>query len=136
MPILRDIYCVECGIIEIDVYEDPGMLPCNECRMITKHDIVCNGGTGHRYRQQDWPDARINPEFYHGQTTSKIEAITIDDNGNELPVTHFQDGHVLHDKYTGDYAEENKDRNYHRMLKEAGKTRIYIDGRRNNHVNG
>lgn len=129
MPALRDVYCVACGRETHDVVCDVVVeMQCPGCGEVRPHRDLCRGGTKNRVRIQDWPDARSNPDFYKGQVTSSVEAFSVDEHGNEVPVSHHKTGETIHngDRFQGDFVEERRDRVHFDALKKAGKTPIRI----------
>jgi hypothetical protein len=136
--VLRDFYCTVCGENVRDVMSETASeyLWCENCRKETKHTAHCNGGTGKRFRHHDWPDSRNDPDFYHGQVTSKLEAVTIDDDGTENPVEFCEaagKGRVDQaPQFSDDRLNERRDKIHSGRKRAAGKNKLYLDRGRMN----
>jgi hypothetical protein len=80
--VLTDLYCPTCDKTVEDVDRDthPRVCACGS-RLLPR----CNGGTGSRYRQQDWPS---DPRFYRGQCKASIARVgqyDADGSGRVIP---------------------------------------------------
>ena len=134
MP-LRDFYCTACGATIADVLarmdEVHMVLPCRGCNANREHGAVCTGGTGTRFRQQDWPD---DERFYRGQVTASAPQVTeIDDKTKqERPTRHSRLPVAMHDlpRYSADARAERRDRLHHAQDRRNGRTPIRIGARR------
>lgn len=65
MKLLRDMECLGCGGVLVDVWADCAEAwHCSRCDDIADFRTIVNGGLKTRYRLNDWP---TDPEFYRGQ---------------------------------------------------------------------
>lgn len=129
--ILIDVYCCTCGTVSRDVYADAVdgiVLRCSQCDSDTAHVPVCNGGIGRRYRCQDFPTWREDPNFYRGQTSHTVECVECDENGNETPTMHLN-GTPVHSqpRFLEDASAERRDRLEHKLRSDAGMTPLFVE---------
>jgi hypothetical protein len=132
---LRDFYCTICGARTEDVQAAASVvsmdLPCADCGKETPHEPVCNGGIRCRYRFNDFPDPRTNPDFYRGQVKARApKAHEHDlDTEKEKPLEHCHGG-VIHesDKYDDDNARgERREEIQYDTNRQLGKTPAVFD---------
>ena len=117
MSVIREMYCTVCGAETEDVCDAVAVLPCSGCRAFTMHADCCRGGTGKRFRQQDWPD---DPhwEGYAGQCSVVGATVENDQCGNTTSVDErFIEG--------TDKRNERRDRHYHKDRAKRGKLPIW-----------
>ena len=132
--ILRDIYCTECGAVTMDhwcdsVHIQAFSVMCGSCGDFRLHERVCNGGIKSRWRYVDFPCAKQNPEFYAGQTSSRVGVYEYDDSGNEVRTADLA-GDAIEDRprfADPSIAAERRDRASHAARAAAGKTPIVVD---------
>lgn len=133
--ILRDMYCSVCGSVAIDV-----ALPsistlafdsaCDECRSITPHLPVCNGGLKTRFRELDWPR---DPAFYRGQVTCTPSTCEVAATGKPVGDLHSDkpiDQRAAH--LCEDRRGERRDRKYHDTDRRLGHLPLIFDGGKTN----
>jgi len=129
--ILRDLYCSVCGSVSVDV-SLPSIstltldAPCGDCRMITPHLPVCNGGLKTRFREMDWPR---DPAFYRGQVTCSPPTVEVAATG--APVGDLHSDTAI-DKRVQFVCEERRserrDVKYHDTDRKLGRTPLVFDG--------
>lgn len=123
---LRDFYCTACDRVRADVVVDAGVvqldIECDDCRELTCHRAVCNGGTGYRYRDCDLPD---DPRWYRGQVeVSPVEATA----GGEKVMG--LDGKPMQSRFDGDARAMRRDRQYWEADRKRGLTPMHFDQRK------
>lgn len=132
--ILRDMYCCQCYSVVRDVPLDSlcvrvASLLCDDCRDMTDHLPVCNGGLKTRFRQQDWP---TDPKFYRGQVTCGPPTAEVAATGE--PVMDLHTGKPMHEKerfVLEDRRAERRDRKYFETDKRRGTVpQFYDQGKR------
>lgn len=127
--ILRDLTCSVCGNVLADVMMEVNELvrevACDECRQVTAHTVVCNGGCGVRYRCNDFSS---DPADYRGQiTVSPPTCHTVE---GDKPVESAKGG-IMHEapKFTdADRRNERQDRFRFERDRQKGRRPIYSDG--------
>ena len=85
MPVLKDLECSRCGnvtehMIDGGASEVVARCASPECRKMTVHRAICNGGCrGARWRYADWTVDAIRERFQ----VRGVEAYTTDADGND-----------------------------------------------------
>ena len=126
---LVDIYCLNCRSVVSDILlenqEDPGIRYCPTCDLLTKYGIVCNGGTGGRWRWNDFP-SKTDVDYYSKCVTSDGP---VAEDADGKPITHYRTGERLDksERFSEDSRTERRERILHERKVRYGKTNIYID---------
>lgn len=125
----RDMSCSVCETVRRnEMLDSPHVLVaklhCDACGAVTEHVALCNGGTGIRYRVNDFP---IDPRFYRGQVEVTGHAVTADDKPVILRdgKTAVQDAPKFTD---ADRRGERREKHYWKSDKKRGHTPLYFDG--------
>jgi hypothetical protein len=134
--ILRDMYCSVCSCVSRDV-PLPSLstltidAACDECRAVTPHLPVCNGGIKTRFRQQDWPD---DPAYYRGQCTCTPATVEVAATGEK--VADLRGGAPIDQRaqfVNEDRRAERRDRKYHDTDRKKGRLPLTFDGGKHVH---
>lgn len=135
--IIRDMYCSVCESVARDV-ELPSLgtltieVACDECRMVTPHLPVCNGGIKTRFRQQDWPE---DPAFYRGQCTVSAPTCEVAATGEKVGDLHSDKPIDQRVKFVcEDRRGERRDMKYHETDRKKGRLPLMFDGGKRSNV--
>lgn len=127
--VLKDIQCRECGRVRdmmLNGDETWVVTTCTGCQKQTHHDTICNGGTGKRYRWNDWAGVDFRGQVEALPPTAHVKD---SETGEEKVLTSVATGEPMHNdpRLHGDRRKERRDRVYHKHDKRQGKTPLYFD---------
>jgi len=127
--VLKDIQCCDCGRVRemmLDSDETWVVTTCSYCEAETRHESLCNGGAGKRFRFNDWDGVDFRGQVKAMPPTAHVRDA---ETGEETVVTHGTTGEPMQDdpRFHGDRREERRDRVYHKHDKRQGKTPLYFD---------
>jgi hypothetical protein len=138
VSVLKDVECTRCKrVYEAMVDGDTRQYveQCELCGRVSVHRTICTGGCKTRWRWNDHTYDSIRERFH----VRGAEAYNVDDNGNEVPATDFNNGSDISQTVNAMNAaarDERKDQIHYHVEKRRGRAPIRIDMKRNAHAGG